>query len=513
MFAMRSIRLLMCILITLSLDQLTFSQNSQTGSESRPRTAAITVPKAWNDHGLSDWATPLAGINLRPSHFTETELAKVPVYELYRSYPAYHPDREPPGYWQWLQSRSPEPLINGAELRTDGDWIKAGQRVFREMYAPPSDAHDQLISVVRSRDALQRAGINPNPDGTITPRWVVTPDGIRIAPAGCQGCHLRVLSDGTRVDGIPTAHDQGAILARLQKLVAPPLREAETARLRLQYFQSFAMPWLKDDIHEQFKKMSFEDFEELDGTLRSASVFTRDDGSPFFPVKIPDLIGIRDRKYIDHTATHRHRGVEDFMRYATLISCCFSGGFGPDRTFAVADGLPSFRYSDELLYALTLYIYSLAPPPNPNRLDAAAARGQKIFAREGCANCHTPPLYTNNKLTLAEGYKPPADHPNRADIVPISIGTDPGTALRTRKGTGFYKVPSLKGVWYRGHYGHDGSVTTLAEWFDAARLRTDYIPSGWKGYRVIHRAVRGHEFGLRLPQDERNALIAFLKTL
>jgi cytochrome c peroxidase len=76
-----------------------------------------------------------------------------------------------------------------------------------------------------------------------------------------------------------------------------------------------------------------------------------------------------------------------------------------------------------------------------------------------------------------------------------------------------HKVPSLKGVWYRGHYGHDGSVTTLAEWFDSARLKADYLPSGWKGYRVTDRAVRGHEFGLHLPQDERNALIAFLKTL
>jgi hypothetical protein len=201
------------------------------------------------------------------------------------------------------------------------------------------------------------------------------------------------------------------------------------------------------------------------------------------------------------------------MRYATLITCCYSGGVGPDRKFAVADRLPSYRCSDELLYALALYIYSLAPPPNPNRIDATTARGEKIFAREACANCHTPPLYTNNKLTLAEGFTPPADHPNRRDILPISIGTDPGTALRTRKGTGFYKVPSLKGVWYRGHYGHDGSVTSLAEWFDPARLRDDYIPSGWKGYRVTRRAVRGHHFGLQLSETERNALIGFLKTL
>ena len=115
--------------------------------------------------------------------------------------------------------------------------------------------------------------------------------------------------------------------------------------------------------------------------------------------------------------------------------------------------------------------------------------------------------------TVAYGFTPPVNHPNRADIIELSVGTDAGTALRTRKGTGFYKVPSLKGVWYRGRFGHDGSVTTLEEWFNPARLKSDYVPNGWKGYGVERRAVPGHEFGLRLPHDERAALVAFLKTL
>jgi hypothetical protein len=41
------------------------------------------------------------------------------------------------------------------------------------------------------------------------------------------------------------------------------------------------------------------------------------------------------------------------------------------------------------------------------------------------------------------------------DILRVSVKTDSGLALRTRKGTGYYKVPSLKGVWYRGRYLHD----------------------------------------------------------
>jgi len=76
-----------------------------------------------------------------------------------------------------------------------------------------------------------------------------------------------------------------------------------------------------------------------------------------------------------------------------------------------------------------------------------------------------------------------------------------------------YKVPSLRGVWYRPLLSHDGSVASLEEWFNPARLRSDYVPSGFKGYKVTHRAVPGHEFGLRLSGDDKAALIAFLRTL
>jgi hypothetical protein len=99
------------------------------------------------------------------------------------------------------------------------------------------------------------------------------------------------------------------------------------------------------------------------------------------------------------------------------------------------------RIPDEALYALALYIYSLKPPPNPNPFDEKAQAGQQILAREVCAGCHTPPLDTSNKLTLAQGFDPPQDAPPTLDILRISVRTDPGLALKTRKGTGYYKVP------------------------------------------------------------------------
>jgi hypothetical protein len=177
------------------------------------------------------------------------------------------------------------------------------------------------------------------------------------------------------------------------------------------------------------------------------------------------------------------------------------------------DELPKARRADEALYAMALYIESLKPPPNPNSLDENARAGEKVFKREGCIGCHVPPLYTSNKLTLAAGFKPPSDLPGTLDVLPVSVGTDPGLALNTRKGTGFYKVPSLKGVWYRGHYLHDGSVSSLEEMFDPDRLTEAHMPGGFTPPDKPRRAIRGHEFGLQLSLEQRKQLIAFLRTL
>ncbi|MEO8129131.1 MAG: hypothetical protein ABI822_18650, partial [Bryobacteraceae bacterium] len=196
-----------------------------------------------------------------------------------------------------------------------------------------------------------------------------------------------------------------------------------------------------------------------------------------------------------------------------LIEYSDSMEFGNHRMLSDTQRKIRVRWPDEVLYAMAQYIYSLQPPPNPNPRGDLAAAGEKVFRQAGCSGCHAPPLYTNNKLTLAKGFQPPLDHPLRADIMPVSVGTDPSLALKTRKGTGLYKVPSLKGVWYRGLYGHDGAVASLEDWFDPARLRPDYVPTGFKGVGISTRAVPGHEFGLNLKPGDRKALIAFLRTL
>jgi hypothetical protein len=277
-------------------------------------------------------------------------------------------------------------------------------------------------------------------------------------------------------------------------------------------YRQFGAPWLRADIHEKLKAMPDEELARV-FDAQIPGVTDRPNGSPYYITKVPDLIGILSRKYIDHTATHQHRGSADLMRYAALVEYSDSMDFGSHRMLSDAQRRVRSRWPDEVLYALAQYIYSLQPPPNPNPRGAPSEEGERVFLQTGCAGCHTPPLYTNNKLTLALGFKPAPDHPLRADIMDLSVGTDPSLALKTRKGTGLYKVPSLRGVWYRGLYGHDGAISSLEEWFNPARLGEEYVPGGFKGVGVKTRAVPGHEFGLKLSADRKKALIAFLRTL
>src|SRR5207237_7128933 len=72
-------------------------------------------------------------------------------------------------------------------------------------------------------------------------------------------------------------------------------------------------------------------------------------------------------------------------------------------------------------------------PPNPNKLDSRAQHAREIFSHEGCEGCHTPPLYTSNKLTPAEGFIVSAEDRQRYGIIERSVGTDPELAMRTRK--------------------------------------------------------------------------------
>jgi len=481
------------------------------------------IPRVWDDVALADWATPLAGINVRPTHISSKEYYSLPIDNL-KTYPVYFPGREPAGYWEMLQRVGPKPLIEPENLKTEADWIEAGRQIFLGADHIHQRTYDpRFIALAKDKKALEELKVEPRPDGTLTDvLWVPTSQGVALSMPSCASCHTYYSRTGEGFPGAPYGGGRtfrqsplGPQMHLANRLVngSSPFIMAEDRPFGEWLYQAWGVPWRSDDIHTRLKAITPAEYDELRRWYGRSAGLPRWNSSIFHPHKTPDLVGIRDRKYIDATATHLHRDIGDLMRYAALVSFAETVEFGPHRVLAADTQRVKARRSDEALYALALYVYSLKPPPNPNPFDDRAKAGQQVFQEAGCPACHTPPLYTNNKLTLAAGFEPPATIPPSLDVMRISVGTDPGLALDTRKGTGYYKIPSLKGVWYRGRYLHHGAVTTLEEMFNPERLKDTHVPGGWRPFGTQTWAIRGHEFGLDLPAEKREQLVAFLRTL
>jgi len=474
----------------------------------------IVVPKLWDEQALEGWALPLAN-GLEPVHVPPEMYYAAPVDNL-RTYPVYHPDREPPGYRESLLARGPQPLIEPEKLRTRADWIEAGRRVFEELdtCATRSDDPEVLAHFTDAKavDAYRDASHDVmTKDGILLDyRWVVDSDRkLKLSFSSCSGCHTRILPDGSLLPGAPSNFDLSdapAVGRMLNQLRLTPGKSYGQ-----EVYAQHGVPWLADDEHARLRDLPDEQlsaFLSQETGEPPGTMFARFNGSPLYETRMADLRGVKDRKFLDATATHRNRGTADIARYGIMVEFAESGAFGPHRLLPPELKVP-VRPPDEALYALALYVESLGPAKSPYPFDDQARRGKALFESEGCVKCHTPPLYTNNKLVPVPGFDPPASE----EVNERRVNTDPGLALRTRKGTGFYKVPSLRGVWYRGLYEHNGSVASLEDWFDPRRLSPDYVPTGWRAPGVSQRAVPGHEFGLDLAAEDKAALIAFLRTL
>jgi hypothetical protein len=478
------------------------------------------IPRTWDSLAMADTELPLATAHASPRHLPTSYYYQLPERVVYKNYPVYAPGREPAGYQQWLRQQAPQVVFDPQTLHTEADWIRAGELLF-DM---PIDVDGAVISDENVRaPAFYQYTKTPITKEGIMPfaRYVVQEKGKPLlGNLSCAMCHTRVQPGGVVLKGA-----QGNFPG--DRATAWAIRHApDFPEPAVQFVTGalFDAPFVKDDPNAQLSHRSKEEIAQAFDALPPGTL-GRQGTSILFPPTVPDLIGVRDRLYLDHGGLGRHRNIGDLMRYmainqATDLLANYDGyipvGIG-HKTLPPA-GKARFsgtfdRYSDAQLYALAKYVYSLRPPANPNKASALSARGQQLFIKEGCVSCHTPPLYTNNMLTPADGFEIPKAHRQQYDIFEISVGTDPSYTLKTRRGTGYYKVPSLKGVWYRGPFLHDGSLASLDDMLDPRRLRADYVPTGFRGAGVTTKAVPGHEFGLALAAPDRAALLAFLKTL
>jgi hypothetical protein len=190
------------------------------------------------------------------------------------------------------------------------------------------------------------------------------------------------------------------------------------------------------------------------------------------PVRLPDLRAVRELTHLQADATVQQRDLITLaIRLETLIITSHGESVRPPRIVSLA---------------LAAYLWSLADAlPVP---PATTAPGAAVFA-ENCASCHTPPTCTGMPVAL--------------DVV----GTDPTLGESRERGTGSYRVPSLRGVSSRGLFFHDGAISSLTALLDPARISSDYTGGVRPG------PVPGHLFGLELDGASRTELLSFLNDL
>lgn len=189
------------------------------------------------------------------------------------------------------------------------------------------------------------------------------------------------------------------------------------------------------------------------------------------PTAIPDLRPLRYQSHLHAAATLRNSLPALAVRIDTLLITSLNRQFRPPRIVSAA---------------LAYYLWHLSSPeadrsaaPAGSPTDGSLTdRGRDLFDQH-CDHCHHP------------------DGTTAAPVLIERVGTDRTAGDSPTRGTGRYRIPSLRGVAHRAQYLHTGAFRSLEAMFDPARL--DEHP--------------GHRWGTDLPQQDRRALLSYLRRL
>src|ERR1044072_4181077 len=158
------------------------------------------IPKTWIDTEIAELEIPLADPTGSPKHISAEYYYQIPEQKIYKSYPIYAPGKEPPGYLDWLKKQEPEIVFDERQLKTEADWLKAGEIVF---HAPVG--FDVVTPNYQTRNPkwYEKIGTLLTKDG-IYPydQYIVRERGqVERGTLSCASCHTRVMPDGTILKG------------------------------------------------------------------------------------------------------------------------------------------------------------------------------------------------------------------------------------------------------------------------------------------------------------------------
>jgi CxxC motif-containing protein (DUF1111 family) len=145
-------------------------------------------------------------------------------------------------------------------------------------------------------------------------------------------------------------------------------------------------------------------------------------------------------------------------------------------------------------------------PPTPAPEAPSTANGRAVFAKVGCAFCHTPSLTTGKAIASGSSTSPSAALSNRpvnlfSDLLVHHMGTGLADGI-TQGGAGpdEFRTAPLWGVGQRVFFLHDGRTTSLVEAIKAHRSR------GSEANKIVERFNK-------LSAKQQQDLINFLRSL
>src|SRR5215207_5208169 len=145
------------------------------------------IPRTWDDEAVAALEVPLANPAFSPKHVSSDYYYRIPVRPVYKSYPVYAPDTEPPGYMEWLAKQEPEIVFDPATLHTEADWIRAGELVFDA----PINFEPLAASAARFPEFYAKSGVRLAADGTLpNKRYAIREKGVvEVGNPSCGQCH------------------------------------------------------------------------------------------------------------------------------------------------------------------------------------------------------------------------------------------------------------------------------------------------------------------------------------
>jgi hypothetical protein len=187
------------------------------------------------------------------------------------------------------------------------------------------------------------------------------------------------------------------------------------------------------------------------------------------------------------------------------------------------------------------WILEKAPPPYPFKIDLALAAGGKPIYDQHCASCHDAKGALFGAVTPLDKIGTDPDRHDAFDVAMAgrmnTIGQGRPWAFHRFRTTKGYANHPLDGIWLRAPYLHNGSVPTLRALLDPPEQRpgkfyqgndvfdqTDVgfqadVPEGnGRNYYLFDTKLPGntnggHVYGADLGEQEKNALLEYLKTL